>query len=263
MNSAHGWDSAKNNFPKVKMNRYSSLRKTGPIEFWILSVSMQAEYRCEWRGHPQVQAEGLIPENTEWTCSEMDPWQPEPLVPCGIVLHLLYSLESRCVWLTSKSESACGGHRRQMVGSLQDFPELPLHVTLEPHVTLDSVQNHQSPSPHLTPCLEDALLCENMLDVHCKILQSPDSFLIINHYDTKIHGWFYPDNFAGQTWKQGTKLQRATQYCEVIPHFSVFFPPLWRALACLYHPDSEYPRTERSHWVVKDDLILFQTSTGL
>lgn len=30
---------------------------------------------------PQVQSEGLVHENTEWTCSEMDPWKPEPLVP--------------------------------------------------------------------------------------------------------------------------------------------------------------------------------------
>lgn len=30
---------------------------------------------------PQVQSEGLVHENTEWTYREMDPWQLEPLVP--------------------------------------------------------------------------------------------------------------------------------------------------------------------------------------
>lgn len=76
MNSAYWWDSTENSFPKVKMNRSSFLRKTDDIESLIISDLVQAEH---WRmtEQPQIQSEGLVHENTERTCSEMDPWQPE------------------------------------------------------------------------------------------------------------------------------------------------------------------------------------------
>lgn len=101
MNSAYWWDSTENSFPKVKMNRSSFLRKTDDIESLIISDLVQAEH---WRmtEQPQVQSEGLVHENTEWTCSEMDPWQPELLVLGEFCFASSGSREFTCVWLNKQ-----------------------------------------------------------------------------------------------------------------------------------------------------------------
>lgn len=95
----------------------------------------------------------------------------------------------------------------QMVVCLQGFSACPPHVvTPEPQVTLVSEFRTISTAPP-THTLEDALPCENLVDLHYKILHSLDSFLITYHH--------------------ATKLQRAAPYWEQIPHFlGLFFFPL-------------------------------------